>query len=103
MPEKNIDEDANESAIERHVDEMMDPKLPDASSKPVIPTAPDLSELDEKGEIDIFNNHNSVKKPDEQSEIPVHEPPAADKSDKLASVDDTTSDPLVDDIGCSGR
>lgn len=104
MSEKKSDQSANESAEERHVDEMMDPKRPDAANKSSTPGAPDLPE------IDIFQDQKTHEKlnaddqkteansGDGESHIPVHEPPTDEKIADSVQLDGVNNDSLVDDI-----
>lgn len=103
MPEKKNDQDANESAVERHVDEMMDPKRPDGNAKSAVPTAPDLPEIDifkdQKAQVDDKKSETSTDNTDaNESDIPVHEPPASEKIADSVKLDGEGNDSLVDDI-----
>jgi Tol biopolymer transport system component len=94
MADKNENPDAIDATqLEHHVDQMMDPKLPDsAASAPKIQGVPEVP--GDASEIDIFKGQSQA----EAETVPVHEQPAESQDAVRGSVDTDSTDEVVDDI-----
>jgi hypothetical protein len=105
MAKNNNDENANESGseIERHIDEMMDPKLPDPTPSKKTPGAPDLPEIDifkDKKPLEDINTEqkSDTDKEEVKEETPAEEAPIDEKASDSVELDDNKNDAIVDDI-----